>query len=530
MTANGPSSKAYSHFPPDAAPQILLDESGPEVNQAAAFEATCFLRDPFHLISQYPWFVPANDQNTRVTIFASNVAAGTQATITLVDAKGQAFTFAAETVLDVRGNGFSQLTFRLPNNIAPGPCNVMVSTSGGLSNVATFRVAFEASYWRQDLQTLATQLPLSHVNPFTKISRAQFEQMVADLDRDIPSLQDHEIVARMMQLVAAIGDAHTTLSLNGSFLRFRTYPIKTYWFTDGLFVTSVASGYPQALGKRIAKIGTQESTAANTQVATVISHENDAWLKAQAPSQFSSPEILQALRILPGLQSGAFVVQSATRDLTTVDISSTLTERNVTWLSLPNPAQVPTPLYRQHPELNYWFDYIAGAQTLYFQYNLCQNRTDLPFNQFLQQMQQFVATHQVNKLVIDLRNNVGGDSSIIQPLINALATDPGFNRSDRLFVIVGRLTISSGLLNAINLRQQTHATFVGEATGGKPNHFGEVGSFVLPNSRLRVTYAKKFFSTVQGDPASLFPDTTVELSSADYFAGRDPVLENILSR
>jgi C-terminal processing protease CtpA/Prc len=145
-------------------------------------------------------------------------------------------------------------------------------------------------------------------------------------------------------------------------------------------------------------------------------------------------------------------------------------------------------------------------------------------------MQQFVATHQTDKLVIDLRNNTGGDSSILQPLINALATDPGFNRSDRLFVITGRLTISSGLLNAISLRQQTHGTFVGEATGGKPNHFGEVGSFRLPNSQLLVTYAKKFFSTVSGDPASLFPDTTIELSSADYFAGRDRVLENILNR
>ena len=90
--------------------------------------------------------------------------------------------------------------------------------------------------------------------------------------------------------------------------------------------------------------------------------------------------------------------------------------------------------------------------------------------------------------------------------------------------------ISSGLLNAISLRQQTHGTFVGEATGGKPNHFGEVGSFRLPNSQLLVTYARKFFSTVSGDPASLFPDTTIELSSADYFAGRDPVLENILNR
>ncbi len=513
-----------------AAPQILIDQTGPEVNQAAALDSVCFSRDPFHVRSLYPWWTGAGDQNSRVTIFVSNIATSTPLTINLVDAQSQSFTVAAETMVELPGFDFDQVTFRLPDKLAPGACNVSVSASSGVSNSASFRVALEANHWRQDLQSLATQLPALHVNAFTKISREQFNQMVADLDRDIPRLQDHQIVTRMMQIVAAIGDAHTTLSLNGSLLRFHTFPIRSYWFTDGLFVTSVSSAYPQALGKRITNIGAVDTSQANTQVTTVISHENDAWVKAQSPSQFASPEIMNALGVTPGLQSGTLVVQAENGQSSTINVESIFANQTVTWLSLPDPAQVPAPLYRQHPELNYWFDYVDASRTLFIQYNVCQNRPDLPFNQFLQQMQQFAASHQVNKIVIDLRNNTGGDSSILQPLINALAGDPGFNRSDRLFVIIGRLTISSGLLNAIDLRQRTHATFVGEATGGKPNHFGEVGSFRLANTRLLVTYAKRFFSTVSGDPASLFSDTTVELSSADYFAGRDPVLENILNR
>jgi hypothetical protein len=513
-----------------AVPQILLDLSGPEVNQAAALESVFLLRDPFHVRSSYPGWTSASDQNTRVAIFVSNVTPGFPVSINLVDAQGQSFGVPAEAIVEVQNSDFLQVVFRLPDNVAPGACNVNVSASTGVSNSASFRVALETNHWRQDLQLLATQLKALHVNPFTKISRQQFDNSVADLDRDIPVLQDHEIVTRMMQIVASIGDAHTSLSVNGSRLRFRSYPIKTYWFTDGLYVTSVGSAYPQALGKRVTNIGKSDSNQANTQVATVISHENDVWVKAQAPSQFASPETLQGLRLVQGVQSGAFVMQETTGESSTVNIDALFANQPVSWLSLPDPANVPTPLYRQHPELNYWFDYVDGSDTVYFQYNVCQNRADLPFNQFLQQMQQFFGTHQVNKFVIDLRNNTGGDSSILQPLINGLANDPNFNSSDRLFVIIGRLTISSGLLNAISLRQQTQATFVGEATGGKPNHFGEVGSFRLSNSRLLVSYSKKFFTTVPGDPASLFPDTTIELASRDYFAGRDPVMENILNR
>ena len=516
--------------PVTASPQILLDETGPETNQAAALENVCQLRDPFHLHLQYSWWAPVNDQNTRVTIFVLNITSGIPITINLQDARGQSFSLAAEDVRATPNGEFVQVTFRLPDNLAAGPCNVSVVANGLTSNLASFRVALETDQWRQDLQSLATQLPLLHVNPFTRISHADFDQAVATLDHDIPALQDHEIVTRMMQIVASIGDAHTSLTINGSLLRFRTYPIQTYWFTDGLYVTSIASGYSQALGKRVTNIGATDTSAANIQVSTVISHENEMWVKAQAPSRFASPEILQALQVLPSVQNGAFVVENTNGPPLTININSVFANQTVNWVSLPDPSQVATPLYRQHPELNYWFDYVDASHTLYFQYNVCLNRTDLPFNQFLQQMQQFAATHQVDKFVIDLRNNTGGDSSILQPLISALSTDPNLNRSDRLFVIIGRLTISSGLLNAISLRQQTHATFVGEATGGKPNHFGEVGSFRLPNSRLLVTYAKKFFTTVSGDPSSLFPDTVVELSSADFFTGRDPVLENIFSR
>jgi len=55
------------------------------------------------------------------------------------------------------------------------------------------------------------------------------------------------------------------------------------------------------------------------------------------------------------------------------------------------------------------------------------------------------------------------------------------------------------------------------------------GSFRLPNFQLLIQYSKRFFNTVSEDPSSLFPDVTVVVSSADYLAGRDPVLETILA-
>ena len=70
---------------------------------------------------------------------------------------------------------------------------------------------------------------------------------------------------------------------------------------------------------------------------------------------------------------------------------------------------------------------------------------------------------------------------------------------------------------------------MGEPTGGKPNTYGEVRTFELPNSKLVVAYSTKYFRLIKSaDPPSVIPDQLIETSSADYFAGRDPVLEFVL--
>jgi hypothetical protein len=73
------------------------------------------------------------------------------------------------------------------------------------------------------------------------------------------------------------------------------------------------------------------------------------------------------------------------------------------------------------------------------------------------------------------------------------------------------------------------AQIVGEASSQRPNAYGDIRSFELPNSKLKVWYCTKYFKLASsGDPDSLPVDIPVELTAKDYFAGRDPVLERVL--
>lgn len=124
-------------------PVLRLDSSGPDANQAAAFDSLLLLRDPFPKQSIAPWLDLGSDRNTRVLIFVTNLSlsAGETVTVNLVDANNQNFDVIAEDVRVVPNSDVAQIRFRLPE-VATGLCTVKVRKgSGPFSNAATFRIA-----------------------------------------------------------------------------------------------------------------------------------------------------------------------------------------------------------------------------------------------------------------------------------------------------------------------------------------------------------------------------------------------------
>ena len=134
----------------------------------------------------------------------------------------------------------------------------------------------------------------------------------------------------------------------------------------------------------------------------------------------------------------------------------------------------------------------------------------------------------LERLVVDLRHNGGGDSEVLRPLLAGLGRRPEW-RGPRVVALIGNATYSSAMMNALVLRRDLGAVLVGEPTGQRPNSFGEVRSFRLPFSGLRVGCSTRRFRLVEGDPPSLEPDVEVPTTFDDLYHGRDPVLERVLA-
>jgi CSLREA domain-containing protein len=131
---------------PTASPiQLILDESGPAPDQVAALDAVLFLRDPFPVVNGAALLSLGLDRNTRVMIFVTNlqlaeVETSSAVVVNLIDSNGQVYDVTAEDVRPVLGFDFTQVIFRLPDNLPAGACTIRVKAHGQTSNSGTIRI------------------------------------------------------------------------------------------------------------------------------------------------------------------------------------------------------------------------------------------------------------------------------------------------------------------------------------------------------------------------------------------------------
>jgi len=378
-----------------------------------------------------------------------------------------------------------------------------------------------SSKWVEDLEYLVDQLPELHVNLYDKITESEFLRRATDLKKRVPGLTDNEIIVEVSRLIASAGDAHTTLFYRPK----QSYPFTFRWFETGIVTLMTTENYRQTLNQKLVSINGVEIGEVVSRLKQVISHENQAWLKKMVPQYLVFPTYLNGLGVTEADRPAEFTFIDENGDEFTVEVNPIEVASGASFIK----DFEYSPLYMKNQGELYWYEYLTDKKVLYFKYNLCRSNKDRPLNQVTAEMINIIDEGKVEKLIVDLRGNSGGNSGLLNPFIDKISQNEELNRSESIFVLVDRNTFSSAVINAMDLNNKTNATIVGEPTGGKPNHYGEVRYFKLPNSGLTVYYSTKYFKFTEKDPSSLFPDREVRLTLEAFLNNRDPVLETVLS-
>jgi tetratricopeptide (TPR) repeat protein len=403
--------------------------------------------------------------------------------------------------------------------------------------------------WRYDLAFLARWTNAKAYHPFRTntgdrfvsdaiYTQSQFDEQVRKLSDAVPNLTDPQIELGMMRLLAALGDGHTELGGGPRPEYAMTIPVKFESFQEGLFVTAAAPAYRNLLGARVLTIDGHPIATVIQRVAPYISRDNEYWLSAVEPYRLRAIPFLHALGLTA--RADRVTLHVMLRDGKAQDrvVVTTADYPNI-WNMLPSPpgwvnlfdtlAKTP-PLYLTKTSEHYWFTYDSKTRVVYFQYNNVIDDKSEPLANFAQRLGTFIASHDVAKLVVDMRWNNGGDTFLNAPLLAMLQCSK-VNRTGHLFVIIGQRTFSAGLNAADYFQRDLNAIFVGEPTGGKPNAPGDETFFTLPFSKIAVNFSSVYWESgwPQDARRAIAPDVYTPRTFAAYLAADDPAMDAIVA-
>jgi len=167
---------------------------------------------------------------------------------------------------------------------------------------------------------------------------------------------------------------------------------------------------------------------------------------------------------------------------------------------------------------------------MYVQLNQIGNKDDETMEAFSKRWLGVVESSDVDRLVLDLRLNRGGNGEFNRAVLRSIIKANKIDQKGKLFVLVGRSTWSAAQFLVNNLEDYTEAIFVGEPTGGKRNSYGDSRRIPLPNSGITVRVSTLWWQTDERDRRQWkAPELAADLRFEDYRNNVDPALNLALT-
>ncbi|MGB7604827.1 MAG: S41 family peptidase [Lutisporaceae bacterium] len=378
--------------------------------------------------------------------------------------------------------------------------------------------------WLVDLKFVKTELPKKHKNLFFSKTESEFDKDMDLLISKATGYDDMKIKAELAKIINSVNDSHTSVDIYGSLI----YPVSFFEFEEGIYLNNCSIEYKEFWGKKLVAVNGYSIEQLRLKLEPFISNDNQAIMKNEFCNSLKFVETLKIAGITKGNNAVFTFEDSKNADVDIKPLERENLSKAKLITELPEYADK-FPIIKQKSDKDYWFEYIEQSDTVYVKYNSCLNNSDYSFSNFTKDVFNIIDSKKVKTLIIDFRDNGGGNSMIFSPFIREVKKRNNINTKDNLFVIIGRRTFSSAILNVMDLRNDTEATLIGEPTGGKPNHFGEVKMLHLSNVNIDIYYSSNYFKTTKDNTDSIYPDINIPLKAISYFNGEDDFLSYILS-
>lgn len=424
--------------------------------------------------------------------------------------------------------------------------------------------AMSSEAWVDDIRYMVTQIEYYHPDPYRNVPERAFKLAIDELIAQVLDLTDPQIAVHMMQIIARIGDGHTTLHPKHVEGFDTWFPVRFYQFADGLAIMTISKEHESLVGAKVVRIGQGPVEDATAAAMSLMGAENE-FGKKERVYFLSNASAMHALGVIDDPTRLPLDVVTRSGEEVHVELETVRSRYDLDfrfhgeYFPPPMPTAPPTPLASPFPNktvrellvgdprLNtdlplhmrsrkaYWYQLIEGENAVYMQINSAtpqSTHSDLSFAETYEEMFRTIDDSNTETFVLDLRWHGGGDGGVNEPFVREIIKrESSINSPGRFFVLVGKKTYSAAAMLVQLLREHTHATFVGEPPGEYCNQFGDPAYVTLPNSRMRITISTLWWQLSRSDdPRTMFPiQIPVQMAIEDYFGMTDPLLAAALA-
>jgi tetratricopeptide (TPR) repeat protein len=399
--------------------------------------------------------------------------------------------------------------------------------------------ATPASSKMADLRFLQQTVHKDYSFLFKKVTVVAFDAEVEKLYKAMPAMKDHERVAGLARIVARFKYGHTDIGWRQSPIKYHVAPVNFYWFNDGVYAEGTDKKYVTVVGAKLVKVEGVPVMKALEALKLLVPAENDQYFKAYGLDFLVIPEALHAQGVAKELKTT--VTYTFEKDGKTFEQTITALDafrmprtygfvsKGSGWLTVRDTST--TPYYLKNLDKNYYYEYLPESKTVYVRQSQVLDDKEDAIPAFYKKVFDFIDKNDVEKLVLDVRLNGGGNNYKNKPVVTGIIESRKINKPGKLFVIIGRRTFSA-CQNLVNeLSNYTNALFVGEPTAENINFYGDNRRVELPKSKIPVFLSFAWWQDKpQWENADwLAPQLAVDMSFDEYRSNKDPILEACLN-
>ncbi|MBU1012763.1 MAG: hypothetical protein KKG99_07145, partial [Bacteroidetes bacterium] len=303
----------------------------------------------------------------------------------------------------------------------------------------------------------------------------------------------------------------------------------------------------ELVGAKVLKIGNYDSEYVIGIVSGILAIDSDFGIARRITNFISNAVVLNKLDILSS--NTILTLEVLLRDGKTKKINLESSEWSLSFTWAYDKKKVPTknetevffnendslPIYLstfvKSPNDPFWFKFIPEDRMIYVQLNQVFNGDKESLLGFTKRVLNLYDEKiaEIDKFVIDLRFNEGGDAGLVPAMVNEFKQRNDAFDKGKLLIITGSNTFSAASVFIGQMLKATNAITVGEIADGPLNFSSDPVMFFLPHSNLLVNISRLY--SQDGHPTDRRgyypPDYFIPHTSKDYFSFSDPVLKAI---